>query len=144
MAFRKLKKKIQLWRLAWRRETRYVSYSLQRLVFQGREPAAKEIRRLHWRLGFTLYLTSCQFNEYMYLIGGSKICPANEYMYVAISTLGTFYMYIIIIIIITNIIFIIINHRNIMFLAIYICTVFSHKIIIILKHYYCKLFLVCM
>ena len=39
-----------MWRLARKRETQYVSYSLQTLVFQEREPAVKEIRRLHWRL----------------------------------------------------------------------------------------------
>ena len=50
MAFRKFKKCIQMWRLARRHETQHVSYSLQTLVFRGREPAAKEIRRLHWRL----------------------------------------------------------------------------------------------
>ena len=49
MAFRKFKKFIQMWRLARTRETHCVSYSLQKLVF-GRESAAKEIRRLHWRL----------------------------------------------------------------------------------------------
>ena len=40
-----------MWRLARRRETQYVSYSLQTFVFRKREPAAKEIKRLHWRLG---------------------------------------------------------------------------------------------
>ena len=50
MSFRKLKKFIQMWRLARRRETQYFSYSLQTLVFRVREPAAKEIRRLHWGL----------------------------------------------------------------------------------------------
>ena len=50
MAFRKLKKLIQLWRVAQRHETQYVSYSLQMLIFRGREPTVKEIRQLHWRL----------------------------------------------------------------------------------------------
>ena len=40
-----------------RREIRYVSYSLQTLVFRGREPAAKEIRQLHWRLQFNTIFT---------------------------------------------------------------------------------------
>ena len=32
-------------------ETQYIFYSLQILVFRGKEPVTKEIRRLHWRLG---------------------------------------------------------------------------------------------